>query len=797
MTATHPGNIRMDLINQPRETGTMNDKIGAPVRRKEDLRLLRGKGCYTDDNSFDDQAYAYFVRSPHAHADIKNIDRAAALAAPGVLAILTGQDAIDDGLKSIHHTPASGSPPDIPLDNRDGSEKFISPHPALSHDRVRFVGEAVAMVVAETLAQAKDATELIEVDYGVIPAVTKTAEAATDSPVIWNELGSNTSVDAAAGDAAATDAAFAKADHIARFETWINRVTGTPMEPRVAIGDYDAATGKHTVYMGGGGVVRPRNECAKVLGVEPEKVRFIAGDVGGNFGTRNGFYPEFALITWAAKRVGRPVKWTADRSEAIISDHQGRDLLVTAELALDKDGNFLALRADNVSNVGAYTISFVPLTKGMGLMSGNYVMPAGYVRGRAVHSNTPSTNPYRSAGRPEVIYVMERLIDLAAQAYGFDRVELRRRNLIPSDAMPYTNPFGMTYDSGTYEDVMDWVLEMSDWAGFAERREESRRRGKCRGIGLANYLESSAGAPRERAEVTVHPEGRVDLVIGTLSSGQGHETSFPQLITEFLGVAHDDVRFIQGDTDVVSVGGGSHSGRSMRFAGIVVGDATTEIIEKGKQIASHLLEAALTDIEFSDAQFSVTGTDRRVGLYEVAAAAQQRDDLPEDLQGELGGVGDVVIRQCAFPFGSHVCEVEVDPETGDFDIVRYSGVDDVGRAINPLILHGQAHGGIVQGLGQAWFENCHFDPKSGQVLSGSFMDYALPRADRMPFFNTEISEVPGTTNPLGIRAGGEGGTTPALGVLINALVDALSEFGVKHIEMPATPERVWNAIHGK
>lgn len=781
----------------PRETIPMETKIGDPILRKEDLRLLRGQGCYTDDNNCSGQVYAYFLRSPHAHAQIKNIDAVAALAAPGILAVLTGQQAVADGLNSISHTPASGSPPDIPLENRDGSEKFISPHPPLSHDRVRFVGEAVAMVIAETLPQAKDASELIEVDYVPLTAVTETASAANRSTPVWDTLGSNTSVDAEAGDMALVDVAFDRADHVVRFETWINRVTGIPMEPRVAIGGYEAKSGKHTVYMGGGGVVRPRNECAHILGVEPENVRFVARDVGGNFGTRNAFYPEYALVTWAAKRVGRPVKWTAERSEAILSDHQGRDLVVTAELALDRDGKFLALRADNVSNVGAFTLSFVPLTKGMGLMSGNYVMPAGYVRGRAVHSNTPPTNPYRSAGRPEVIYVMERLIDLAAHEHGFDRLELRRHNLIPPSAMPYKNPFGMTYDSGTYESVMDRVLELADWKGFPARRKESKQRGKCRGIGIANYLESSAGAPRERAEVTVHPEGCIDLVIGTLSSGQGHETTFPQLVTEFLGVEHEEVRFIQGDTDIVSVGGGSHSGRSMRFAGIVVGDASKEIIDKGKQIASHVLEAPVTDIDFADAQFSITGTDRRISLYEVAQAAAEGQDLPEDLQGPLDGVGDVIVRECAFPFGSHVCEVEVNPETGEFEVVRYAAVDDVGRAVNPLILHGQAHGGIVQGLGQAWMENCHFDPKSGQVLSGSLMDYAMPRADHMPSFETEISEVPGTTNPLGIRAGGEGGTTPALGVLINALVDALSDFGVRHIEMPATPERVWRAIRGR
>jgi carbon-monoxide dehydrogenase large subunit len=516
--------------------------------------------------------------------------------------------------------------------------------------------------------------------------------------------------------------------------------------------------------------------------------------VGGNFGTRNTFYPEFALVVWAARRLGRPVKWTCERTEAFLSDHQGRDLAVDAELALDSDGNFLALRASNISNIGAHTVSLVPLTKGVEIMTGVYKIPTAHVRARAVLSNTPPTNPYRSAGRPEVMFVMERLVDLAARAHGFDPVELRRRNLIPQRDMPFANPLGMTYDNCAYGQVMDMALALADRDGLKARRAAARARGRLLGFGIANYVETSTGAPRERTEMTVRPEGRVDVVIGTLSSGQGHETSFAQLVTEWLGVAVDHVRLITGDTDVVAVGGGSHSGRSMRLAGIVMGKASADIVDKGRRIAAHVLEAAVADISFADGVFTVTGTDRSLGIFQVAAAAEERDDLPDGLKGPLAAVCDEVVQVPAFPYGCHVCEVEVDPETGAVEITRYGAVDDVGRAINPLILDGQTHGGAVQGLGQALLEDCCYDAETGQMLAASLMDYAMPRADQMPSFDIELSEVPAPTNPLGIRAGGEGGTTPALAVLINAIVDALAALGVRHVEMPASPERVWRAI---
>ena len=777
-------------------SGKETPRIGDPVPRKEDFRLLTGAGCFSDDVNLDRQAHAAMVRSPHAHARINGIDTAEALAVPGVLAVLTGADALADGLGPIPHLVRLGASMDIVLKNRDGSQHHRTPHYVLPGDKARFVGEALVMVIGETLAAARDGAEHVRIDFDPLPSVTVTAEALEGSaPLVWDDdFATNLCVDADVGDEAATDAAFARAAHVVRLDTWIRRVTGVPMEPRAAVGEYDVETGRYTVFAGSGGANRQKRETAAVFGIDESLVRFVARDVGGNFGTRNAFYPEFALVAWAARRIGRPVKWTCERSESFLSDHQGRDLVVEAELALNEDGNFIGLRGSNLSNVGGHTVSFVPLAKGVEIMTGVYRIPAAYFRARATLSNTPSTNPYRSAGRPEVNFVMERLVDLAARQCGFDPVDIRRRNMIPPAAMPYENGLGMIYDSGTYEDTMDIALKLGDADGFAARRAESIRRGKLRGLGIGAYVETSTGAPRERTDITVLPDGRVEFVIGTLSSGQGHETSFAQLITEWLGVPFDAVHMITGDTNIVEIGGGSHSGRSMRLAGIIVGKATDEIIARGRRIAACLLEAAEADMDFADATFTVSGTDRSVGLFEAAAAALERDDLPEDLQGPLAATSDETVRIPAFPFGCHVCEVEVDAGTGAYDLVAYTGVDDVGRAINPLILHGQAHGGIAQGLGQAMLELCHYDPDTGQNLSGSMMDYALPRADDMPSFAVEISEVHSPTNKLGIRAGGEGGTTPALAALINALVDALAGLGVRHIEMPATPERVWRAI---
>src|SRR5438093_1097817 len=668
-------------------TRAAREGFGKPVLRKDDARLLVGGGCYSDDVNLPGQAYACFVRSPHAHARVGRIDTTAALATPGVLAALTGKDARADGVGPPKNGPRPGTPYGEMV--RPPDVVFLAPHPPMPADRARFAGEIVAMIIAETPAAARDGADRVVVEWIPLPAVTASiAAAATDAPIVWDETRSNVCVDAQVGDAAAVEAAFSRAAHVVRLDTWVHRITGVPMEPRAAVGSWDAASGRYTVHAGAGGLGRTQTGVAGALGVPESAVRVMAREVGGNFGTRNSCYPEFALVAWAARRLGRPVKWTADRREAFLADYQGRDLVSHAELALDAGGAFLAFRTVNTSNVGAHVVSFHPLHKGMAIATTVYRIPAVALRGRAVLTNTSPTTPYRSAGRPEVMFVMERLIDLAARRHGFDRVGLRRKNLVPASAMPYRNGFGVLYDSGDYQAALDRAIALADWAGFETRRAEARRRGRYRGIGVASYLELNTGDPRERAHITVRPEGWVDLVLGTLSSGQGHATSFAQLLVEWLGVELSAVRLITGDTDVTVVGGGAHSARALRLAAVV----------------------------------------------------------------------------------------------------------DCGRAVNPMILHGQTHGGIAQGVGQALWESCAYDAETGQLLSSTLMDYALPRADALPAFTTEISEVPSTSHPLGLRGGGEGGTTPALGAVVNAICDALGELGVEHIEMPATSERVWRAI---
>ncbi len=779
--------------------------IGQPVLRKEDLRLLTGKGRYSDDLDLPSQTFAFVVRSPHAHADIVRLETRAARSAPGVLAVLTSEDLAADGIKPIPPDFLFLGPievqkqlPDIILVNRDRSDIYPSPYHLLARDRVRYVGEAVAFVVAETLALAKDAAEAIEIEYASLPAVTDTREAADPTaPVLWPSNPSNVCVDGDVGDAAATEAAFAQAAHIVKLDTWVQRVTGVPMEARTCIGHYDAATDRYTLHAGSGGVVRQKGEIAGILGIPPAKVRVVAHDIGGNFGTKNAIFPEFGLAVWASKRIGRPVKWTCERSEAFLSDYQGRDLVSASELALDRDGKFLGLRGTNLSNLGAYAASTIPLRKGLGIMTGLYRIPAASFRGRATMSNTPPTSPYRSAGRPEALFIIERLIDVAARQTGIDRIELRRRNLVAPSELPYRNALGVTYDNGEYRRVMDDAMRLGDWEGFSARKAEARARGKLLGIGLGNYIELTLGNPRERAEVTVLPSGDVEVVVGTLASGQGHETSFAQCVSDWLAVPFERIRLIQGDTDIVPVGGGSHSGRSMRMAGLVMGKASDAVILKARRIAAHVLEAPIDEIEHAGGLLRRRGTNQGLSLAEAAAAARDRADLGEDLKGRLAAECDHLFKEGGFPYGSHVAEVEIDPETGHVALARYAAIDDVGRAINPLILHGQTHGGIAQGVGQALWEHSHYDRETGQLLAASFLDYAMPRADTLPSFETALSEVPSPTNPLGVRAGGEGGTTPALGAVINAVVDALAEFGVTHMDMPATPEKVWRAIRGK
>jgi carbon-monoxide dehydrogenase large subunit len=771
------------------------DGIGTSLTRVEDRRLLTGQGCYATDRFPANLCHAALVRSPYAHACIRAIDTARAVALPGVLAVLTGHDAAADGLGPIPHNPEWTGAPDVELRLPRGFSVYTTPNHPLPADQARYVGEAVVLVVAETASLAADAAELVDIEWEPLPAATMARDAMRQgAPQVWPDRDANLALTCEVGDEAATDAAFAQAAHVTRLDSWVHRVTGCPLEPRAVVGEYDAPTGRYTVYTASGrGAVQCRERLASVLGVKLEQCRAVFGDMGGNFGTRNAFSPEYALMPWAARRVGRPVKWTATRSECFLSDYQARDLTSSAELALDAEGHFLALRGENIMNLGAYTAYFWPLRKGLSQMQGVYRIPAVHFRGHAVLTNTPPVAVYRSAGRPEAIYMIERLVDLAAAQHGFDRVALRWRNLIPPDSMPFTNGVGVTYDNGDYRAGMDRALGMADWDGFAARAAASRSRGLRRGIAIANYIEVASGVPRERSEVTVHPDGMIDLVVGTMSSGQGHETSFPQLVAEWLQVPMACVRFLANDTAFVSVGGGSVSGRSMRLVSITVGEAVDQILARGKAIAAHILQQpGKAVIAYADGVFAASGG-ASVTLWDVARAAETLDTLPAELRGPLAGVSEIVNRVGGYPYGSHVCEVEIDPETGHVQIVAWSGVDDVGRAVNPLILHGQAHGAIAQGLGQALLEQIIHDAE-GQLLTGSFMDYAIPRADTVPSMNVALSEIAASSHPHGIRPGGEGGTTPALGAVMNAIVHALSEFGVTHIEMPATQERVWRAI---
>jgi carbon-monoxide dehydrogenase large subunit len=670
------------------------------------------------------------------------------------------------------------------LTGPNGGAVFIGPNALLPADKARHVGEAVAMVVAQTKAEALDAAEAVEVRYEELPFVLHSEDAMRPgAPVLWDEVPNNVTVETVFGNVEATDQAFARAAHVVTKNFHIGRVTGVPLEPRAALGHYDSATGRYTLYAGSGGAVRQKNELIQVLGIAPENLRVLSPDVGGNFGTRNRTFVEFGLVLWAAEKIGRPVKFTATRSEAFLSDYQGRDLVTKVELALDEKHRFIAMRATNISNVGARCVSLSPLSKGSGLIPGSYAIPATTLRAVAVFTNTMPTNAYRSSGRPEVTFAIERLVDTAAAQLGVDRIALRRKNLVPPKAMPYRNSVGMLYDSGRYAENMDWAMEIADWKGFAARRREAKRRGKLLGRGLANYVESSIGAPREQARIKVQPEGRVDVVIGTQPSGQGHETSFAQVISDLLHVPAESVRIILGDTDVVKIGGGSHSGRSMRHAATVFSKAAVDLIARGKAIAAVVMGAVADSVSFSDGRFASRDTNLTFDFLELAAEAA-RHKLPDGLKDGIAVVTDNEMHEPVFPNGTAICEVEVDPDTGEIAITRYASIDDVGRCINPLIVHGQTHGAIAQGVGQAMWEQIFLDPDSGQPLTGSLMDYGMPRADTLPSFKTEIAEVLSPTNPLGIKAGGEGGT----------ILDALAELGVRDIMMPATPFTVWTAI---
>ncbi|MBD08495.1 MAG: carbon monoxide dehydrogenase [Gammaproteobacteria bacterium] len=768
--------------------------IGKPIPRKEDERLLRGQGQFSDDFNLDGQVYAVMVRSFYPHAYIRDIDVSAASEMPGVLLVLTGIDCKEEGIGPISHNPVPSTRSDLKLTAPDGGKIFEGPHELLSVDKVRYVGEPIAMVIAETRMQATDAAEAVFVDYEPIPWVADSQDATSkDAPSVWDNVPDNICVDTTFGDEKTTDAAFDKADHIVRMQFNIGRVTGVPLEPRAALADFNPASGRYTLYAGSNGAVRHKHQIAATLGENPENLRILCFDVGGNFGTKNRVYSEFVLTLWAAKKLCRAVKYTATRAESFLSDYQGRDLKTSVELALSEDGQFLGYRASNLSNVGAWIVSLSPLGKGIALVTGGYAIPTATAQARAVFTNTVPTQAYRSSGRPEVCHSLERLIDTAAYEYGFDPIELRRKNLIRSSAMPYTNPLGITYDSGDYKKSMDIALELIDWSNFSDREMKACSRGKLLGRGFANYVESSIGAPGERTDITVRPEGIVEIVIGTQPTGQGQETSFAQVAADFMGIDVDLVKIIIGDTDVVKSGGGSHSGRSMRQAGTVIYLGCQDLVDKARRIAAIILEVDSEEVEMLNGSFIVPRLAKTIGWFEIAKASRSLD-LPDDLANGLTVTRENEMDVAVFPNGCAACEVEVDPDTGVVTVERYVAVDDVGRVINPLIVDGQTHGSIATGLGQALFEQCVIDSDSGQPITGSLMDYTLPRAHDLPMFSTAFNEVFSPTNPLGIKSGGEGPTTSALAVVINAIVNALRVYGVQDIEMPATPFRVWTAI---
>ncbi|MEA2975762.1 MAG: aerobic carbon-monoxide dehydrogenase large subunit [Alphaproteobacteria bacterium] len=762
--------------------------IGQAVPRFEDPRLVRGGGRYVADLVLPRMAHAYVLRSPHAHAKIRSIDTATAKAAPGVIAILTGEDWEASGFGDL--------PVPSGRKRRDGSPMYRPRYRALVKDRVRWVGDYVAFVVAETYHQAADAAELIQVDYEPLSAIVSTADAPLPgAPLVWDDCANNICFVHLEGDKGATDTAFARADHIVKHHFVINRVTAAPMEPRGSIGDYNPNDGRYTCYTTLQRAHVYRADLAQqVLKVPESKVRVVAGDIGGSFGMKSAIFNEVALVLLASKLTGRPVKWVSTRSEAFVSDAQGRDNVTDAELALDKKGNFLALRVKTIANLGAYIqANGDAFTGNLGTLAGVYRTPAIHADVTAVFTNTNPTRPYRGNGRPEAAYVIERLVDLAADEMGIDPVEIRRRNTIPPEAMPFKTGLTFTYDSGEFEKNMDIALKLGDVAGFEARRAEARKRGKLRGLGLSNTIERAAGAGFEGAEIRFDRAGTVTLFAGSVTQGQGHETIFKQLVCDRLGLAPDDVHYIQGDTDQVFYGQGTGGSRSATIGGSAFDMAADKILVKAKQIAAHILKVEAEDLKFADGIFSTTKTNQTLTIKEVAQEAAEPSSLPKGM--EAGLTASAVYRAFVpnFPNGCHVCEVEIDQDTGAIDIVRYSVVDDVGTVMNPLLLHGQIAGGVAQGVGQMLMEDIHFDAE-GQLVSGTFMDYAMPRAGDLSAIQVKSNPVPTKTNPLGVKGAGEAGCVGALPAVGNAVVDALSVLGIRHIEMPATSERIWRAM---
>src|SRR6266705_657490 len=766
--------------------------IGQGIKRVEDVRLLRGGGRYLDDVNVPDQTYAVIVRSPHAHARLLAFDISAAQRAPGVVAVFTGADLAKDRLGTMVMTLKRKRP--------DGSPMFARPHLGLTQDRVRYVGDPLALVVAETRAQAEDAADLVQLDSEPLPSVTATAEATRPGAApVWDECPDNISNIFEAGDRAATEAAFARAHRVVRRRYVITRVHAQFMEPRGSLGVYDPNDDRYTLYADVQYPHRVRNALASSIFKVPEhKIRVVAGDVGGAFGTKGWQYPEHKLVLWAARKLRRPVKWTCERREAILADEHARDNVSDAELALDADGRFLAMRVHTLANVGAYVSSdrnLLATFSNVVTLVGVYAFPTAYVHVTSVMTNTNSTAPYRGAGRPETTYVLERLIDDAARELGLDRLELRRTNLLPASAMPYKNPLGATYDCGDFATSMEKALKLGDVAGFAARRDEARRRSRLRGLAVVNPIEQAAGAQPEFAEIRFAPSGSATVLMGSKNQGQGHETTFKQILNERLGLDPSDVLYVDGDTDRVAFGMGTMGSRSTVIGGTALWMAADKVIAKGMKIAARLLEAAEADLVFADGRFAVAGTDRAVAIKEVARAAFQPGQLPAGVEPGLYETGTFVPKQDTWPNGTHVCEVEIDPETGAVTLDRYTLVDDVGTVINPLTLKGQIHGGVAQGVGQALMEQIVYDPESGQLLTASFMDYAIPHADDLCNISMVSNPSPTKLNPLGAKGAGEAGTVGALPAVMNAVMDALAAVGVRELDMPASAERVWNAIH--
>ena len=765
--------------------------IGQPVRRVEDRRFITGHGNYVDDISRPRQAHAFMLRSPHAHARITGIDAAAALAAPGVIAVFTGEDLARDGIGDIPCVSA--------VTNRDGSQSVLPPHPAIARGRVRHVGDTVAMVVAETAAAARDAAELIAVDYEPLPAVVDTARALDPGqPQVWDEAPGNRCFDWEVGDGAAVERAMTAARHRVSLELVNNRVVVNSMEPRGAVGEYDPGDETYTLWSSTQGSHFVRNLLAgNVFKIPENRIRVVTRDVGGGFGMKLFLYPEHVLVLWAAKKVGRPVKWIPDRSDAFMTDTQGRDNVTRLELALDEDLRFLGLDVTLIANMGAYLSNFapeIPTASGAVMHSGVYAIPAIHVGVKGVFTNTVPVDAYRGAGRPEAAYAVERLVDYAARELGVPPEELRRRNFIKPEAMPFQTPLGLNYDSGEFARNLDQALAAADLAGFPARRAEARARGRYRGLGHAVYIEQSGFPPDEFAELRFDQSGTLTILMGTQSSGQGHQTAYTQLAAERLGVAPEKIRVLQGDTAAISFGRGTGGSRSIPVGGASLVHAADKLIAKGRRIAAHLFEAAEADVEFADGVFSVAGTDRRLGIEEVARAAFDPARQAPGVEPGFDESGHFTPPQPTFPNGCHVCEVEIEPETGHIDILRYLVVDDFGTVINPLLLAGQVQGGVAQGVGQAMLERTVFDPETGQLLTGSLTDYCIARAEDLPAIEFAYNIVPCRTNPLGVKGAGEAGAIGAPPALVNAVVDALAELGIEHLDMPLTPERVWVAI---